>query len=339
MNSASSRLALLAVTAVSAAALSGCSGNGGSSSTAGLPLEVQASLGLAPEIRTQLREAAGESPVLVSYQTYATVNQSESDPSLSFTARQDDNGNVHFAGVHLGTGDTFDTETQISATKVIGDPPTGFAGRSATVRHTGTNSELETVLDLYTDIERKDDTDYLTGGLWLSVERLTDGTGDVNYDVGAFAGGNDPFTQANVMGLTGDATYQGVATGVYEDNDDGTGTFDATATLTAQFGDVSTLGTISGTVSDFTEDGAQFAENPALTLGSTSITAMGDGGFFAGATSMTLNSTAYTGNWGGSFFGNGTDPTDNPGSVAGTFGAAASDGSGSLLGFFGAYKQ
>ena len=57
-------------------------------------------------------------------------------------------------------------------------------------------------VDVYTDYEGDGDTDYLAAGLWAYVSSIDD-----TLLFGAFADGSDPFTQSNLEGLTGDATY------------------------------------------------------------------------------------------------------------------------------------
>ena len=68
---------------------------------------------------------------------------------------------------------------------------------------------------VYTDYEGENDTDYLAGGIWVFAPDTATSLAD--YEFGAFVDGNDPFTSANVMPLTGTATYEGDATGVYSD--------------------------------------------------------------------------------------------------------------------------
>ena len=192
-------------------------------------------------------------------------------------------------------------------------------------------------VDIYTDYEGENDTDYLAGGIWVfapdTATNLTD------YEFGAFVDGNDPFTSANVMPLTGTATYEGDATGVYSDRTVGRNYFfDALASLTADFDANSGLGTIGGTLHTFEEGGAPVAGNPVLTLGTADIT-NANHGFFNANTSMTFDGDAYTGKWGGQFYGNGASTNDAPGSVAGTFGGATADDNYSFVGAFGAYKQ
>ena len=110
--------------------------------------------------------------------------------------------------------------------------------------------------------------------------------------------------------------------------------FDADVTLTADFDDASNLGTIGGHIDNFSVDDELVEGDPTLNLGTAGIG--GDNsGFFTGDTDMVYEGENYTGKWGGQFFGN-DDNTNPPGSVAGTFGAATSDGANSVLGVYGA---
>ena len=178
------------------------------------------------------------------------------------------------------------------------------------------------------------DSDYLAGGVWLYAPDDAAGTGD--YEVGAFVDGNDPFTAANLDGLTGEAVYMGVddVTGVYTDSgEDRNYLFDASVSLTADFDD----NEISGSIFDFYEDGVPVAGSPTLTLGTAGIDT--DANFFTGDTSMTFDGDAFAGKWGGRFYGNGANAADHPGSVAGTFGGATADDTKAFLGVFGADRQ
>ena len=192
-------------------------------------------------------------------------------------------------------------------------------------------------VDVYTDYEGEDDTDYLAGGIWVYAP--DDASSLEDYEYGAFVDGNDPFEQGNLAGLTGSATFEGGATGVYADVDEGRNYFfDAYATLTAEFGTNGQLGTIGGSIHDAYLDDEPIPGNPQLNLNRTNIGSSGSG-FFKGDTGMTHDGSTFTGKWGGQFYGNGTAITDPPGSVAGTFGAATADGNESLLGVFGAYRE
>ena len=198
-------------------------------------------------------------------------------------------------------------------------------------------------VDVYTDYEGENDTDYLAGGIWVFAPDTATSLAD--YEYGAFADGNDPFAQSALPALTGTATYEGAATGVYSE-DSRNWFFDAVATLEANFdGGTNNLGTISGRIYNADVYGVrELGDNfdvrridATLRLGAANIGGP-EAGFFTGNTSMTSDGDTYTGKWGGQFYGNG-ESDGKPGSVAGTFGAATMSGDESLLGAFGAYKQ
>lgn len=185
-----------------------------------------------------------------------------------------------------------------------------------------------------------EDTDYLSGGIWLFVP--TNATSTDDYAFGAFGDGSDPFRETALPALTGTASYDGQATGIYSAREpDGTevGYFNADAFLTANFDN----DTIDGYLDSFKlEDffGTPLespSSNERLTLRSTSI-GTSDSGFFTGNLRGSVGETSYTGNWGGQFFGNG-DPGDKPGSVAGTFGGKSTDNRQTFVGIFAAYNQ
>ena len=123
--------------------------------------------------------------------------------------------------------------------------------------------------------------------------------------------------------------------------------FEAAVNLRAEFGNGSSLGSISGSI-DAVEgrDGTPLNPSPMVTLESADIGDGSDGnsGFFTGETSMTYgdDGATYTGSWGGHFLGNnGTAPTDHPLGVVGTFGTATGEGvdpTRSLVGAFFARK-
>ena len=159
-----------------------------------------------------------------------------------------------------------------------------------------------------------------------------------SVEFGAFAGGSDPFTQSNLAALSGDATYEGAAEGVYSNTtEEYSALFSADVTLTAEFRNASELGTISGKIDDIRVDGSAVEGDPEVTLGSANI-GTSNGGFFTGDTSLTNDGINFTGKWGGQFFGNGHS-SGQPDSVVGTFGGATSDGNESFVGVFGAYHE
>ena len=195
-------------------------------------------------------------------------------------------------------------------------------------------------VDVYSNIRRPTisqgtDTDFLAGGIWVYVPDEALSVDEFTF--GAFVHGEDPYTQNNLIGLTGQYTYTGDATGVYSVlAEERNYFFDADVTLTADFNASPQPGTIDGYINNFEVDDERVANSPTLILGRANI-GDSDYGFFTGDTETETNfrGEAYTGKWGGQFFGNdgGSNP---PGSVAGTFGAATSNGDNSLLGVYGA---
>ena len=189
-------------------------------------------------------------------------------------------------------------------------------------------------IDIYTNYTDDSETDYLAGGLWVYVPS-PENTGD-SVEFGAFAGGSDPFEQSNLAAMSGDARYVGAAEGVYSNTtEEITASFSADVTLTAEFGNASELGTISGKIDDIHVDGSYVEGYPEVTLGSANIGAS-NSGFFTGVTSGIYDGNQFDGKWGGQFFGNGDVASDPPGSVVGTFGGATSVGKESFVGVFGA---
>ena len=192
---------------------------------------------------------------------------------------------------------------------------------------------------------------YLSFGNWLYVpEDVTDLDA---FRFGLYAGGDDPFTAANLMGLAGTATYAGKATGMYVATvPSGVDTFSADVELNAEFGSESEFGTISGSITNFglgsgtasplntlllsayeSDDGNSIFARPPWWSDEQGLM---PGGFIEGDT-LSEADGKWWGTWGGKFFGNGSTPTDHPASFAGTFGAT--DGERSFAGSFGAHEQ
>jgi hypothetical protein len=203
----------------------------------------------------------------------------------------------------------------------------GRVTRVENIRFTPDDATAATTTTTYPD-----DPDYLVGGIWVYAPDGASGPED--YEFGAFVDGNDPFTAANLDGLTGTAEYAGEATGVYTDaTEDRNYFFDADVSLTANFDDADEE--ISGTISGFEVDGDPVEGDPMLMLETAGIEITN---FFTGDTSMTFDGDDFTGKWGGQFYGNGANAADHPGSVAGTFGGATVDGDKAFLGVFGAHR-
>ena len=197
--------------------------------------------------------------------------------------------------------------------------------------------------------------DYLSFGTWLYVPLDASDVGA--FDIGVFAAGRDPFSENNLLALTGTATYIGKAAGIYAAAAyPATHYFYAAVELTADFGTASELGAVGGEVSEFALDSGEPAPLNQLRLlpvswrngaGIANIFPSNEsggaalpGGWIEGYTAA---DGGWLGVWSGRFFGNGLTAADvpdsyaeHPGSFAGTFGAT--DGNHSVAGSFGAHK-
>ena len=209
-----------------------------------------------------------------------------------------------------------------------------------------------------------DDGDYLTWGVWLSVPNATNGefggTAADNFGVtlGAFASGSETFNVLAV--LTGKATYNGVATGLYAAGGM-VEYFDADVSLEANFGgnvgadnpdeagvDTNLLGVVTGTVSNIKAGGMDVAGSLDLKRATIADSTGASVAGFAGDTSGTLAGRAMSGEWGGQFYGpndatatSKAAETEYPTTAAGTFGASAPGNANDpirILGSFGTWK-
>ncbi len=214
------------------------------------------------------------------------------------------------------------------------------------------------------------DSDYLTWGVWVHVPnglQATSATGLTNpATVAAFASGRDPFQVP--ADLTGTATYNGVANGLYSAGGM-VEYFEADASLTADFGgrgandstpatpgsDNGLLGAVTGSISNIKAGGMDV--EGSLTLGRAPLvagdpaaaaapTAGSPANIFRGNTQGTLGGRAMQGSWTGRFYGPNRAQgvavrTEFPTTAAGTFGARTPAGAPgvSILGAFGAHRQ
>ena len=195
------------------------------------------------------------------------------------------------------------------------------------------------------------DTTYLYWGYWLKQTADKDGAVTIN-EVETFAGAtNDASTNAygTIASVTGVATYDGAAAGVYErktgDMDGDTalavsGAFTADASLSVVFADdtlpVNQQGTLTGTIDNFMLDGEAHA-SWSVALEDDNITQDADGNSLRDGT---VSGTAKGGveNQDGSFAAlfRGPNADAQPASITGEFNATFSDGS--VAGAFGASK-
>ena len=175
-----------------------------------------------------------------------------------------------------------------------------------------------------------DDDSYMYFGWW---ERELESPGAFSFQM--FSGGahevdNIPDT------LTGAATYTGPAVGQYAiyqplGTQTESGSFTARAELTADFGDASSEGTLSGRVTNFSN-----ASDWSVTLKSQTISA-GDVDRADNSVSWTIAGNSEDGGgWDAQFFSDVADSTAIPEGVAGKFDAKFDD-VGRLIGAFGAH--
>ena len=177
------------------------------------------------------------------------------------------------------------------------------------------------------------DTNYAYFGWW----RREDNTGAFDYNTfnvpGTAPGGS-------FDALTGSATYEGPATGLYAISQplgaqSGHGEFKATARFSANFN----ANTLSGSVTGFDVTGFDVNPDWSLTLGSTS---MAGGTVTGGTVSWTIgDSTRDGGSWTGAFHSD-ADPFPTPGyhpdALTGTFDADY-EAVARIRGAYGAHRQ
>ena len=281
-------------------------------------------------------------PIIASTTQDSTTSDVVSTRTITFLGEYDSDGTLQIeARVRvLNTGQTGAIRTgdqDASVSRQEGFPAPGWTGVSLQSKTSSRYHHTE----FYSDIEDNADADYLFMGFWIS-ERIERSMTSSNYHFIFGAGGTDPFDESNakLLSLTGTATYEGPAIGLYMKKEDAAAApeldyFNAKASLTADFSDAAAPGAISGTISEGVTDGGESL--PGLTLESTGIKESGSG--FGGWISGDTSGDGLAGKWGGRFFGNGENATDHPGAVAGTFGAKSTDDLQAIVGTYGAYKQ
>ena len=305
-------------------------------------LEADAALAEGADIR--IRRAARSRRTFGTYQGIGHTTQSsysfsgQTSDKIAFTFEYDANGDLHHTRTRRLADNTFSFSASTKdagahVERFSGSPAAGWKG----VEGSSKTDARDAYTAVYSDIRDNADDDYMAFGQWLVGFKNDDGNYR-GFRFGTAASGNDPFDANNLAGLTGSATYEGPASGMHMSKASSTAApvfdyFDANARLTANFGDGTALGSVTGAITGGRTDGGGAVAD--LTLGSADITNSFSGGNFDGETS----GGGYSGKWAAKFFGNGAGSTDHPGSIAGTFGAKTDDELKSILGSFGAYKQ
>ena len=209
------------------------------------------------------------------------------------------------------------------------------------------------------------DSDYLAWGVWISVPNTVPapGVAGTAATVAAVATGSSLF---NVQAaLTGTATYNGVASGLYAAGGM-VEYFDADASLTADFGgraandsvptdatanDQFLLGAVTGSISNIKAGGMDVEGSISLgraplIAGDATPAIGGNATVFTGSTEGSLGGRSLSGSWTGRFYGPNRAQgvavrTEFPTTAAGTFGAATPSRTGPairILGSFGTWR-
>ena len=181
----------------------------------------------------------------------------------------------------------------------------------------GNFAALEFVPDNADDMASVPDWAWMAFGAWLTTPNDDDG----QHSLGLIATGGGladmlPSGAAYYTTLTGEATYQGLALGYYVDGIGTapvTGTFAATATLSADF-DTDML---SGTVSNFHDANGEAMDEFVVDMVETGMT---DGGVTSGTTSGHANGVDWAGSWAAQLGG---APDDNVDGIAFATGVAS----------------
>ena len=209
----------------------------------------------------------------------------------------------------------------------------------------------------YAMLDTAGEDDYLSGGAWMFVPDKPVRR-KAPYVVATFArGAEDVYTNTGFAALTGEASYEGPAIGVYAYTRDvndvenflsHVGGFTGRADMAVNFGTSSEDGKIEGTIADL-----RFENGVALGLTGLSVpldsvminVEKGQAGFFPSrernsAPVSNITQDGWDGKYLGKFFG-GEQTTEQPSSIAGTFDATYTDSDAQLhlLGSFTAKKQ
>ena len=252
---------------------------------------------------------------------------------------------VAFTGTLYGAAGTFkcDTTEDCSVSKARDGDMTFSAGWSFVPA--GTNVMVSEV---------QEDTDYMDFGYWVKWDADGGSGSTPAYTVEAFFKGKAPHT--GVDSVVGTASYGGKAAGlyarqVYEGNtllDDRSGRFTADVALKAYFGGGAVASddedSISGTISNFMDDGQAIDSGWSVRLNKIGDGTGGTGSFNTSAGTFSGGTTAgggAAGTWSGAFYGDDTadsnDMIPQPSSAAGEFTAGFHNGD--VVGAFGARKQ
>ena len=242
----------------------------------------------------------------------AAVTSGLAKPSTSVSRTRTDPNDPNSAFASATTGGTYDgVSGKFSCT---GDENTCTVTRTDDTTTIGGTWTFEAT-NLNSGAPVDQDDAYLYFGIWSSIPDIISGE---TYNFRYVAGGGD-VTGSDLTGfatLTGSATFSGGAVGMYTTQGQvggqnaKIGTFTATATLNADFGDGTTAGTLSGRIDNFREDGSTLA-GWLVTLGSETnvgaasvitLAAVGTDDV-SGSTVANIGGLSVGGSWGAKFYG------------------------------------
>ena len=155
--------------------------------------------------------------------------------------------------------------------------------------------------------QAEQDTEFLYFGIWAFDPTNPTKTDPNAYDFDFVFGGDAPDDLANFGGLKGTATFAGGAVGRYALAKVGgraakIGTFTATATFSAVFGDTDT---ISGRITDFKEGGSSLGSDWHVFLGASASAPVGlvATGVTSAVTAGSIDGDTAAGAWAASLHG------------------------------------
>ena len=240
-------------------------------------------------------------------ETGLDADDGRTKPSTSVSRTRSDPTDSTSAYVSATTGGTFDgvggrfscTGDESVCTVTRSEGMTDMEG-AWTFKATNLNSPLPV----------DEDDAYLYFGIRSSIPDSISGTYDFEYIAGGGAVSGSAL--AGFDTLTGPATFRGGAVGRYVtqgqvgEQNAKIGTFTATATLNADFGAAGAAGTLSGSITDFREDGSPLT-GWSVTLGNAAdvgaAIAIAAGGVTGGGTVANIGGLPVGGSWGATFHG------------------------------------
>ena len=196
-----------------------------------------------------------------------------------------------------------------------------------------------------------DDPSYMGLGWWLTTH---DDNGITDVRFAAWVPTGQAYTNTTFEALLGNATFQGIAVGKYTYQQASTiegGHFNADAKLEADFGDDTAVGTMTGTINNFMQDGQSIGNGWKVELadGQTAFSATtgatisavgtdGTGGHQANGALGTFGNFKVPGAWRARFVGNERN-APLPEGVIGEFHIGQANAAINMVGAFAAENQ